>query len=163
MTKMQRPDAYNNLIKINSLKESDRDEDELQQYINVGTDLLRDAQNAALSPYSRYMLAYDGIHSLAMAVLLHYGTRPGNDKGHRSIAFEKLIDELKIDLGLRKIIKDAHDRRNETTYRSALPPISHKDAENVIAALRMVLPKTIALIASHGLDDDLPDTDTFRP
>lgn len=161
MDKFQRPDAYNNLIKIGSLKESDRDEDELQQYVNIGTGMLKDAVNVTLTPHSRYMLAYDGIHSLAMAVLLHFGTRPGNGLGHRSVAFEKLADELKLDIGLRKIIKDAHDRRNETTYRSALPPLSHKDAENVITALSTVLPKAIALIESHGQNlEATPDAPT---
>jgi hypothetical protein len=148
MTQSKRPEAYENLIGNKSLKESDRDEDELQQYIAVGASMLKDARKADLSAHSRYMLAYDGIHSLAMAVLLHYGTRPGDGHGHRTIALQKFIEELKLGLGMRKVILDAHDRRNETTYRSALPPLSHKDAESVIAALSAVLPGTITLVGS---------------
>lgn len=143
----QRPEAFENLItKVGSLKEADRDEEEIEQYIAVAKDMLRDSLKAENSAHGRYMLAYDGLHNQSIAVLLHYGTRPADAKGHRSVAFHKFCDVLSLDAGRRKIVITAHERRNETTYRSALPPLTHKDAENVIAILSETLPKTIALI-----------------
>ena len=149
MTPVTRLEAFDNLVKITSLKAADRDEDEIHQYIAVATDLLRDAKRADISPHARYMLAYDGIHSLAMAVLLHYGTRPGDGPGHRTLALTKFADELQLDLGTRKIMLDAHGRRNESIYRSALPPVTHKDAETVISVLTLVLP-LVADLVSRG-------------
>lgn len=145
MSDIKRPDAFNNLIKIAQLKECDRDEEEIRQIIVVAHGALADANNKTLSAHSRYNIAYEAIHGLAVAILLHYGTRPGTEKGHRSVAIEKLSDVLQLEVGLRQVIKHAHDRRNEVTYRSALPPITTKDAESVITALYVVLPKVTKL------------------
>lgn len=144
---LNRPEEIDNLLRIRALKEADRNEDELRQYLTVATGLLRDARNANVSAYGRYMLAYDGLHSLAIATLLHFAVRPGDQPGHRALVFQKFCDLLEMDIGMRKIVLDAHDRRNEKTYRSALPPLTHKDAEAVVSVLAEALPKVTALIA----------------
>ena len=145
---IERPDEFNNLLKNRTFKDADRDEAELQQYLAVATSSLKDAKNASSSAHSRYMLAYEGLHSLAIATLLHFSVRPGDVPGHRSTAFSKFCDVLELDLAMRKILMDAHDRRNEKTYRSPIPPLSHKEAESLITVLEFTLPQTSTLIAS---------------
>lgn len=139
-------DAYKNLLKDGTLNIADRDFDEIYQYIEIADQSLKDAKNASMFPHGRYILAYEGLHSLAIAVLINYGVRPGNGPSHGSIALQKLCDELKLDVGARKSVMDTHTRRNEKTYRSALPPVSHKEAEAVIAILEDVLLKVRELI-----------------
>lgn len=146
---LERPDELTNLIKAGALKEADRDRDELDQYIAVATASLKDARNASSSANSRYTLAYEGLHTLAIATLVHFGVRPGDQPGHRTVAFQKFCDIQDMDLGTRKIVMDAHQRRNGAIYRSALPPLTHKEAETVIAVLEVALPKAAALIAAR--------------
>jgi HEPN domain-containing protein len=50
---------------------------------------------------------------------------------------------------MMKIVTDTHTRRNEATYRSALPPLTHKDAETVIKVLEKSLPLAESLIATN--------------
>lgn len=145
---IKRPPEIINLLNNHTLKEADRDEDELQQYLTVASSSLKDAKNANSSAHTRYMIAYEGLHSLAIATLLHYSTRPGDLPGHRSTAFNKFCDLLGLDLGMRKVVMDAHSQRNDKTYRSPIPPLTHKEAESLIAVLEFTLPKTTALIAS---------------
>jgi uncharacterized protein (UPF0332 family) len=140
------PDIYKNLLKDGTLNIADRDIDEINQYIEIADQSLKDAKNAGMFPHGRYILAYEGLHSLAIAVLMNYGVRPGNGPGHRSVALQKLCDELKLDAGARKSVMDTHNRRNEKTYRSALPPVTHKEAEAVIAILKDVHFKVRELI-----------------
>lgn len=144
----ERPQGLVNLLTTHTLKEADRDEAELQQYISVATSSLKDAKNASNSAHSRYMLAYEGLHSLAAAALLHFSVRPGDQPGYRSTAFNKFCDLLEFDIGVRRIVITAHERRNDRTYRSPIPPLTHKEAEGVIAVLELALPKTMALIAA---------------
>ncbi len=143
---LNRPEEIEALLRAHTFKEAERDEDELRQYLMVATGLLKDARIANLSAYGRCMLAYDGLHSLAIATLLHFGVRPGDQPGQRSMAFQKFCDLLEMDIGMRKIVLDAHDRRNEKTYRSALPPLTHKDAEAVLSVLDHALVKAVAVI-----------------
>ncbi|WP_027867763.1 hypothetical protein [Massilia alkalitolerans] len=145
---IERPDEFINLLKNRTFKEADRDEAELQQYLAVAMSTLKDSKNASINAHSRYMLAYEGLHSLATATLLHFSVRPGDVPGHRSTAFSKFCDVLELDLAMRKVVMDAHDRRNEKTYRSPIPPLTHKEAEALITVLEFTLPKTTALIAS---------------
>lgn len=90
------------------------------------------------------MLAYEGLHSLATATLLHFSVHLGDVPGHRSTAFSKFCDVLELAFAMR-VVMDAHDRRNEKTYRSPIPPLTHKEAESLITVLEFTLPKTTAL------------------
>jgi hypothetical protein len=132
---------YKNLISIGALKPADRDDDEIHAYTDNTSHLLRDARKPELSPHSRYTLAYEGLHSLATANLLQHETRPGDGKGHRTIAFDVLCDELDLDPGMRATVIQAHNLRNTNTYKTPIPPITHKQAESIIAALTSCIEK----------------------
>jgi hypothetical protein len=144
---IQRPQAFENLIKDGTLHETDRLQEWIDRYLVVAADMLRDGKRSDNTAHGRYITAYEGVHSLASAVLLHYGTRTSNQQGHRNTAFNKLCDVVGVTVDERRAVMTAHSRRNETTYKSPLPPLSHKDAETVVSVLANMLPKVIAIVS----------------
>lgn len=144
---IQRPQAFENLIKDGTLHEVDRIQEWIDRYLAVAADMLRDGRRSDNTAHGRYISAYEGVHSLASAVLLHYGTRTSDQRGHRSTAFAKLCDVVGVTVDERRAVMAAHNRRNETTYKSPLPPISHKDAETVVSVLGNMLPKVVAIVS----------------
>lgn len=134
-------DNIQNLLKIGTLVPVARNPAEVQQLFKVASDALTDAKNTTNFAHTRYMTAYEGIHSLANAILLHNGTRPGNEKGHRVVTIQTMAGQLNLDAGTFKIINDAHNRRNQTTYHSSIPAITDRDADTVTQVLEQILPK----------------------
>ena len=67
-----------NLVRIKELKAEPPDQRELDGLIRSAQRRLPDAQNAANAPDSRFSLAYDAAHSLALAALRWHGFRPSN-------------------------------------------------------------------------------------
>jgi len=65
-------------VKIGKLKEEPPDQSEFDGLVRSAERKLPDAQNAALSSESRFILAYDAAHSLALAALRWHGFRSGN-------------------------------------------------------------------------------------
>lgn len=144
---IQRPQAFENLIKDGSLHDTPRIQEWIDRYLAVAADMLRDGRRSDNTAHGRYITAYEGVHSLASAVLLHHGTRTSDQRGHRTIAFSKLCDVVGLTIDERRAVMAAHSRRNETTYKSPLPPISHKDAEIVVSVLGKMLPKVTAIVS----------------
>lgn len=144
-----RPIELDNLAKKGYFKEAIRDQAELDQMFKVAQDQLKDSRNASINAHSRYMMAYEGLHSLAMMCLLHYELRPSDQAGHRTLALQKFCEILNLGGGMMKIVTDTHTRRNEATYRSAIPPLTHKDAEMVIKVLEKSLPLAESLIVTN--------------
>jgi hypothetical protein len=144
---IQRPQAFENLLKDGTLLETERHQEWIDRYLTVAADMLRDGRRSDNTAHGRYIAAYEGVHSLAMAVLNHYGTRGSDKQGHRSLAFNKLCDVVGVTVDERRAVMAAHGRRNETTYKSPLPPISHKDAETVVGVLENMLPKVTAIVS----------------
>ena len=65
----------NNLVKTGQLKAEPRHLAELQGLIHSGQTRLKDANNTSLSAESRFDLAYNAAHSLALAALRFHGYR----------------------------------------------------------------------------------------
>ena len=145
---LPRPDEIANLLKLNHLKDAERNEEELRQFVANAKDFCRDAQNAGTHA-GRYLLAYEGCHTLAMACLAHYGTRPAGGEGHRAIALQLFVNLIKLNelhRGSFKTLTDAHHTRNRTTYESPVPPVTEAQAAAVLQLLLTALPATEALI-----------------
>ena len=64
-----------NLQKIGKLKAEPPDQVEFDGLVRSATRKLPDAENQALSPDSRFILAYDAAHSLALAARRWHGFR----------------------------------------------------------------------------------------
>jgi hypothetical protein len=91
---------------------------------------LRDSRNAALSGPSRFMLAYNAAHALALAALRAAGYRPSS-AGHRKIIFQALAATADAPPELWLALDKYHDRRNASEYEGA-PPASTVEAEDLV-------------------------------
>ena len=132
---MTRPVAYDNLIANGNLKPAARNPLSIQQYLRVANDTLSAAKITTISPHAQYILAYEGIFSVVMAVLEHYETRPGEGDGHRIIAIQRVAGDLKVDPDEFSAITRLHAERNRAVYRSSIPPINKAQAEAAISIL----------------------------
>lgn len=73
---------------------------------------LKDAQSDAISKESRFDLAYNAAHALALAALRSHGYRP--DK--RYIVFRALEHSAGMPPGQWRILDKAHSTRNSVEY-----------------------------------------------
>ena len=140
---------YENLVARGILKAAAKNADSIDQYVKTASDLRADARRPSNSPHGRYLMAYEGLFSLAMAVLEYHGTRPGDGEGHRISALQRFAADLGFTPGEVKTLTDAHNLRNARTYRSSIPPITGAQAQGVVSLLETALPKVNAMIA-HG-------------
>ena len=62
-----------NLVKIHQLKNEPADKHEFEGLVKAAVDRLKDAQHKALSFASRFDLAYNAAHGLALAALRALG------------------------------------------------------------------------------------------
>ena len=83
-------ETLQNLAKIGKLKAEPPDQAEFDGLVRSAGKKLPDAQNPGLSPESRFSLAYDAAHSLALAALRWHGYRSEN----RYIVFQILGSNL---------------------------------------------------------------------
>lgn len=104
--------TLNNLVKIRELHEEAADKREFEGLFNAACDRLNDAQNDSLSYASRFDLAYNAAHGLALAALRAAGYR--SDK--RYIVFQCLVHTTEIDKTTVRIFSKCHDKRNLAEY-----------------------------------------------
>lgn len=142
-----RSTEYANLVTRGILKAAAKSADSIDQYVKTASDLLADARRPSNSPHGRYLMAYEGLFSLAMAVLEYHGTRPGDGEGHRISALQRFAADLGLTPGQVKTLTDAHTLRNARTYRSPIPPITGAQAQGVVSLLEAALPKVNQMIA----------------
>ena len=142
-----RSTEYENLVARGILKTAATNLDSIDQYVRTANDLLADARKPSNSLHGRYLMAYEGLFSLTMAVLEVHGARPGDGEGHRISALQRFAADLGFTPGQVKTLTDAHNLRNARTYRSPIPPITGAQAQGVVALLEAALPKVNKLIA----------------
>jgi hypothetical protein len=107
-----------NLARAKQLNAEPPDEREIANLIAGAEAQLRDAGNTSLSPASRFALAYNASHSLALAALRASGHRPSS-AGHRRILFQVLDATCGAPRELWTALDRYHDRRNKTAYEGA--------------------------------------------
>jgi hypothetical protein len=88
------------------------DASEIAGLLRSGRARLADARNAALSPESRFDLAYNAAHALCLAALRRQGYRPK----HRYIVFQVLPHSLGLGADVWRVLDKAHQIRNLAEY-----------------------------------------------
>lgn len=88
------------------------DSAEIAGLIRSGRARLADARNTALSPESRFDLAYNAAHALSLAALRRQGYRAR----HRYIVFQVLPHTLGLGPEVWRVLAKAHDSRNLAEY-----------------------------------------------
>jgi hypothetical protein len=105
-----------NLVRIGQLKIEPMNRRELEGLIHSGRVRLKDAGNAALSMESRFDLAYNAAHSLALAALRWRGYRSTN----RYLVFQLLPHTAGLGPEVWRVLAKCHERRNLAEYEGCL-------------------------------------------
>lgn len=100
------------LAKLGELQSEDPSQKEIEGLLSSGARRLRDAENPTLSLESRFDLAYNAVHALALAGLRRCGYR--SDK--RYLVFQVLPHTLGIANEKWRVLEQAHRKRNQAEY-----------------------------------------------
>lgn len=119
-----------NLARARQLNAEPPGKEEVERLLASAEAQLRDSRNASLSPASRFMLAYNAAHALALAALRAAGYRPSS-AGHRKMIFQVLEATAEAPARLWLALDKYHDRRNAAEYEGA-PPATAAEAEDLV-------------------------------
>lgn|SRR3990167_3155009 len=131
-----------NLVKTNKLKIEPFDQSEFDGLIKSGKARLEDAKISTLSHESRFDLAYNAAHALALAALRWHGYRPDNS---RYIVFQALTHSLNVDVSTWRILDKCHHMRNVAEYEGYLE-VDEQLLNELINAAQSVHDKILSLI-----------------
>lgn len=105
-------ESLDNLVRIGSLKSEPPDANESAGLLRSARDRLQDAHNPTLSFASRFDLAYNAAHALALHALRQSGYR--SDK--RYVVFQCLEHTMAASKTQVRVLALCHERRNRAEY-----------------------------------------------
>jgi len=105
-----------NLARIGKLKREPATEEEIAGLLESAEERLRDAAEVRLGYSSRFDLAYNAAHALALVALRRTGYRSDS----RYLVFQALAHTVGTDAASVRILSKAHERRNAIEYQGAL-------------------------------------------
>src|ERR1700694_5419981 len=105
-----------NLVRIGKLKREPPTTGEVEGLRQSGEPRLADAERPELSIESRFDLAYNAAHVLALAALRRLGFRSEN----RYLVFQTLPHTLGIAPATWRVLAKAHEKRNLAEYEGLL-------------------------------------------
>lgn len=123
-----------NLARIGKLKREPPSARELQGLLASARERLADAGNATLAFASRFDLAYNASHSLALYALRHAGYRCDA----RYLAFQTLPHTLGMPVDVWRVLAKAHERRNPAEYEGHQEHDERLLADVLVAARRVL-------------------------
>jgi hypothetical protein len=129
-----------NLMRIGKLKPEPPSARELVGLLDSARERLADAGKTTLAFASRFDLAYNASHALALYALRHAGYRCDA----RYLAFQTLPHTLGMPVEVWRVLAKAHERRNLAEYEGHLEHDERLLAD-VLAAARRVLAAIEAL------------------
>ncbi|WP_304055534.1 hypothetical protein [Nitrosomonas communis] len=130
-----------NLVKTGYLKREEVDAKEFEGLVRSGRVRLTDAHNSLLSIESRFDLAYNAAHALALAALRWHGYR--SDK--RYIIFQCIPHTLGLGPEVWRVLILCHDRRNLAEYEG-----DFEIDEQLVADLQLAADKLLRKIETLG-------------
>jgi hypothetical protein len=105
-----------NLVRTGKLKREPPAASEIEGLRRSGEARLADAAKRELSIESRFDLAYNAAHVLALAALRRLGYRSDN----RYLVFQALPHTLGISASIWRVLAKAHEKRNLAEYEGLL-------------------------------------------
>ncbi len=105
-----------NLVKTGSLKTEPASANEFNGLLRSAKARLADAHNSRLAIESRFDLAYNASHALALSALRWHGYRSDN----RYIVFQCLEHTLEMPPEIWRVLAQCHQRRNVAEYEGHL-------------------------------------------
>ena len=149
-----RPPEYENLIKTRALEAVRPTPGALAGFLKNAESFLALAKvllagrPVATEPMQDFTNAYEGYHQVVQVVLEFHEVR--TKEAGRAMAIQRVSADLKLSNPEMAAIIRAHDRRNDTSYRSPFPPLSKSDATTMVAILEKYLPAARALTGVPG-------------
>lgn len=123
-----------NLARIGKLKREPPSAPEFDGLLRSGAARLADAVNPALAPESRFDLAYNAAHALALAALRRRGYRSEN----RYLVFQTLPHTLGLPSATWRVLAKCHEWRNRAEYEG-LFDVDDRLLSELIEAARALL------------------------
>jgi hypothetical protein len=123
-----------NLMRTGKLKREPPAAGELEGLRRSGEARLADAPRPELSIESRFDLAYNAAHVLALAALRRMGYRSEN----RYLVFQTLPHTLGIPASIWRVLAKSHERRNLAEYEGLLE-VDERLVVDLIEAAKAVL------------------------
>lgn len=123
-----------NLVRIGKLKREPPSARELAGLLASARERLADADNATLAFASRFDLAYNASHALALFALRRAGYRCAA----RYLAFQTLPHTLGMPVAVWRVLAKAHERRNLAEYEGHLEHDERLLADVLAAAHRVL-------------------------
>ncbi len=133
---MSSKDDLENLTRSGGLKAEPPDRKECEGLLRSAIDRLKDAHNPALSFASRFDLAYNADHALALTALRLQGYR--SDK--RYLVFQCLVHTLGVGKAQVRLFALCHERRNLAEYEGYMD-VDEALLADLIAAADALLPQ----------------------
>lgn len=141
---MTQRDALEKLASTGLLKQEPPREDEIAGLLRTAAIRLEDARKPTNAPESRFDLAYNAAHALALAALRIHGYR--TDK--RYVVFQVLPHTLGVDAVTWRLLDRCHRERNATEYEG-IGSVDAKLLIGLIEAATDLLARTRALMGSR--------------
>ena len=135
------------LVKIGQLKREPPSRAEIEGLIRSGEVRLDDATNDQLSPESRFDLAYNVAHALALAALRSCGYRSHS----RYLVFQTLPHTLGSPPSTWRLLAKCHERRNLAEYEGVVD-VDDRLIEALIDATFELLEAISAILLSEPPD-----------
>lgn len=118
-----------NLVAIGQLKAEPGSRREFEGLLHSGCTRLHDARIEGLSMESRFDLAYNAAHALALAALRWHGYRSDN----RYLVFQALPHTLGVGPEVWRILSHCHGLRNRGEYEGQLDVSKQLIADLIVA------------------------------
>lgn len=135
-------DNLENLLRSGGLKAEPPDRKECEGLLRSAIDRLQDAHNPALSFASRFDLAYNAAHALALTALRLQGYR----SDRRYLVFQCLTHTLGVSKVQVRLFALCHERRNLAEYEGYMEVDEALLAE-LVAATDLISPEVQRIIA----------------
>jgi hypothetical protein len=123
-----------NLARIGKLKREPPSATEFEGLLHSGKVTLADAANPALASESRFDLAYNAAHALALAALRRLGYRSDN----RYLVFQTLPHTLGLPTPTWRVLAKCHEWRNRSEYEGVFE-VDDRLLSELITAARALL------------------------
>jgi hypothetical protein len=130
-----------NLVKSGHLKREPGDQREFDGLLRSARARLTDAHNGMLSIESRFDLAYNAAHALALAALRWHGYR--SDK--RYMVFQCIPHTLGLGPDVWRVLTLCHNHRNRAEYEGHL-----ENDEQLVADLLLATDRLLSEIKTLG-------------
>lgn len=146
---MPRPTEYDNLIKTRALEAVQPTPGAVAGFLKNADNFLalskalQTGSPLATEPMQVFTNAYEGYHQLVQAALEFHEVR--TKESGQALAIQRVSADLKLSSAEMMAVIRAHERRNDTSYRSPFPPLSKADAATMINILERYLPAARAL------------------